>query len=395
MRLITDDFIWDEEAFENSIEGMCYQLKSWPHNRVAFIATSTPETVFLFFAIWKLKKIACPLNAKLPSFQLPLTRLGTPLFIPQKIIPQKARPSNMEGTQGATLLFTSGTTAEPKIAYHTLGNYFATSKSSQEFIPLTNTDKWHLSLPLHHVGGISILWRSYLAKSGVILSNSLKEATHLSLVPTQLYRLKKEMPVLPNLKLILVGGAPCPKNLLEAPWPIFPTYGMTEMSSQIATGGKLLKCAEVKIAEDGEILVKGKALFQGYFSLDKPLHLPLDKEGWFATKDLGKWSSDGLLEVIGRKDNLFISGGENIQPEEIEQALKNALDLEEAIVVPQEDAEWGARPVAFLRPFISLEKVQTALESSLPKYKIPIKIYDLPLEKGLKPHRSELKIDKE
>lgn len=371
--------------FEAHVEGMCAQLKSYPHDKVAFWAHTSPETVYLFFAIWKLGKIACPLNIRLPSCQHELARLGTELFSPK--MPEPLQPISWEWNEDnlATMLFTSGSSGTPKIACHTIGNHLYSAKGSP--IPLELGDRWLLSLPLFHVGGIAILFRCYQAKASIALSHvNYKGITHLSLVPTQLNRLVKNDTTLPDIKYILLGGAPL--HSIKTPWRVIPTYGMTEMSSQIATEGIVHPYAELKLASDGEILVKGKTLFQGYY--DQTIELPLDKEGWFATRDLGRWSPEGKLEIIGRKDNLFISGGENIQPEEIEAELKKLPMIDQAIVVPVPDSEFGSRPVAFLDKFYSLDKIQQTLKPILPKYKIPVHVFPLPDDGAFKPNRKEL-----
>ena len=114
--------------------------------------------------------------------------------------------------------------------------------------------------------------------------------------------------------------------------PIHTSYGLTEMASQVTTtppgaspgelrtAGRVLPGREVSISGGGEILVRGETLFAGYVDGEK-VDRPLDADGWFHTGDLGDLDEDGYLRVLGRSDNLFISGGENIQPEEIEEAL--------------------------------------------------------------------------
>jgi O-succinylbenzoic acid--CoA ligase len=142
--------------------------------------------------------------------------------------------------------------------------------------------------------------------------------------------------------------------------PVFVSYGSTEMASQITTtgekdrlkkwktAGKVLSHRNVKISQQGEILVKGKTLYKGYIQSGK-LKKVTDKTGWFHSGDLGQLDKDGYLTVFGRKDNMFISGGENIQPEEIEQCIRNIAGVEEVVVVPVEDREFGMRPVAIIK----------------------------------------------
>ena len=386
--LITDTKKWNTLEFESHVEGMCDLVRNIPHKKIAFWGHSTPEVIFLFFALWKLGKTACPLSTRLPSETQAVEELEAHFFNPTIPSPKTPRPWTFQKEALATLLFTSGSTATPKIAALSIGNYIASALGSQTIIPLIPDDIWHLSLPLYHVGGIAILFRCYLAGCSISLESHLKSSSYLSLVPTQLIRLQNE--TLPNLKGILLGGAPLLASY-NTPWKIYPTYGMTEMSSQIATCGKVLPYRELKLKPDGEILVKGDTLFQGYFDKQKGLTLPLDQEGYFATKDLGRWDEKQELEIIGRKDNLFISGGENIQPEEIEAALKKVLPLEEVIVVPLDDPLFGQRPAAFLKPFHNLNLVQDLLKEILPKYKIPIHTFPLPETDSLKPSRQKLK----
>ena len=243
--------------------------------------------------------------------------------------------------------------------------------------------RYLLSLPLYHVGGLAILFRSFLSGSCVVFSKKptleailTHKITHLSLVPTQLYRLLQEDAALlteaaAHLKCVLLGGAPLSPALyqeaLEKGFPVYRSYGMTEMSSTVTVESELLSYREMKTGPDNEIFVQGRTLFQGYLLDDGELSLPLDKEGWFATKDIAG-------DLISRKDRLFISGGENIQPEEIEHALLSLPGIVRAKVVPKPDKEFGQRPFAYIQDetlAYTLEEIQTALRAKLPGYKIP------------------------
>ena len=373
--LKTDTHFWDAEAFESAIEGMCEELSSWKERIVPFFATQTPEVIFLFFTLWKMGKIAYPLNPKVPY--------SGPLFTPQ--IPQSKKPQAWDWKEEnlATIIATSGSSGAPKLACHTIGNHLYSALGSRTIIPLERDDKWRLDLPLYHVGGIAILFRCYFARATIVLSASIEGITHMSLVPTQYYRMGHA----PNVKCLLLGGAPIPPSIPREP-PIFTTYGMTEMSSQIAINGQVLPFALVKIEEDGQIWGRGKTLFQGYWK-EEGLDLPLDPLGWFATGDLGKWNN-GKLEVMGRKDNMFICGGENIHPENIERAIYQMAGVERAIVIPKADPEYGMRPVLFVQPLHSLEQIQTHLRGLLPKFQWPVEVLPFPDNSGLKPSRKLL-----
>ena len=155
---------------------------------------------------------------------------------------------------------------------------------------------------------------------------------------------------------MLLGGSSVDPKLVTAARErgvrVLTTYGLTETASQVATSsvegdpsgsGKVLFGRELKIEESGEILVRGKTMCLGYYR-DGQICSVVNDEGWFPTRDLGKLDGSGQLFVRGRIDNMFISGGENIYPETIERAMKEAFDVEQAVVIPKPDPEYGARP---------------------------------------------------
>lgn len=307
----------------------------------------------------------------------------------------------------ATVVFTSGSTGEPKAALHTLANHYWSASGSNANIALEPGDRWLHTLPLYHVGGLSILFRCLLAgaavalpEPGVTIGEGISRgATHVSLVSTQLLRLLRgESFEAAHLKAVLLGGGPMPIPLLEEAagrgLPVHASYGLTEMASQVTTtrpgaaveelrtSGRALPYREVSISPSGEILVRGETLFAGYLDGDA-VSRPFDAHGWFHTKDLGELDACGRLRVRGRMDNLFISGGENVQPEEVEGALCRLEGIEEAVVVPVRDAEFGYRPVAFVRTggrSVEPEALARMLESTLPRFKVPTSFYRWPEE---------------
>ena len=320
---------------------------------------------------------------------------------------QRGEPAEIPLERPATIVFTSGSTDIPKAALHTFGNHYYNALGSNANIMLRPGDRWLHSLPLYHVGGISILFRCLLASATIALpwheapiGDSIADlgATHVSLVSTQLLRLLREDTELAGLKAVLMGGGPVSASLVDEALsrglPIHTSYGLTEMASQVTTtppgaslealrtAGRVLPEREVSISQDGEILVRGETLFAGYVE-DETLDLPLDTNGWFHTGDLGELDENGYLRVLGRRDNLFISGGENIQPEEIEEALSALPGVEAAVVVPVDDPEFGQRPVAFVRmKGGSTVDLAPGLEKVLPRFKIPVAFYAWPEERG-------------
>jgi O-succinylbenzoic acid--CoA ligase len=164
----------------------------------------------------------------------------------------------------------------------------------------------------------------------------------------------------------------------------------------VTSSGRPLAYRQIKVA-DGEILVRGECLFQGYLT-GTGVERTIGINEWFGTRDLGSIDPEGYLTVVGRKDNMFLSGGENIQPEEIEEALMNIGRIYDAVVVPMTDEEYGERPVAFVQvhPDTELdeEAIQRSLREILPGFKVPSRILPFPsteTKAGIKFSRKELR----
>lgn len=397
-----------------------------PHSHAAFIAYPSLSTILLLFSLFRLRAVACPLSFRTPSEQVPLlaARCGAPHLLhaedfPIVTTPQTHFPSTYGSDQLATILMTSGSTGTPKAACHTINNHMTNAQGAFQPLQCSQSTRWLLSLPLFHVGGLALLFRCFIAGGTVVLSHSpLSDAlldgnmTHASLVPTQLFRLLQEPPekiaqIASFTTCLLIGGAPLSASLahkaLNHNLPLYTTYGMTEMSSIITLAatqeittrlhmGKPLPHRELSLNSHGEILVRGATLFSGYWDAEQQQIRPAITEGWFETKDLGEISSEGELTWLGRRDRLFISGGENIQPEEIETALCSLPGILAARVLPIDDPEFGKRPIAYLleeTPSYTLEKIRAALSLKLPSFKHPIQIfpYSEIASKGLCPHK--------
>ncbi len=332
-------------------------------------------------------------------------------------------PIKLQTDFPATLIFTSGSTGNPKAVMHTLSNHLYNALGSNANIPVQQGDRWLLSLPMYHVGGIAPLFRCFLAGAAVVLPNSdepleslikNKSITHISLVSTQLARMLTNpdaVSALQSLKAILLGGSAIPASLIDQAiaynLPIHTSYGSTEMASQItttqscadakelSTSGRLLPHRGLSFSDQGEIRVKGKTLFKGYFDQHGILGA-VDQDGWFHTGDRGYLDEKGCLNVTGRLDNMFISGGENIQPEEIERCIEQIKGITQCIVVPIPDDEFGERPVAFLQYSDNPVKetiIRLHLEQDLEKFKHPVRFYPWPEQtgNGLKINRGLLK----
>lgn len=322
----------------------------------------------------------------------------------------------------ATILATSGSTGLPKMAVHALDNHVANAEASNTNISLDAGDRWLLSLPVYHVSGLGIIFRCVLAGAAIAVGEpgeALEESiarlnvTHVSLVATQLQRLlgtHEGAELLSRLKAVLLGGSAIPLGLIERATnlgvPLHTTYGLTETASQVTTtppgagvevlktSGKPLHSGRVRISEEGEIEISGRIVFLGYLGEDGSVCRPATPDGWFSTGDLGYFDANGNLVVTGRKDNLFISGGENIQPEEIEAVLCSLEEVSRAVIVPVPDPDFGQRPLAFIEaaPGLAMnpECLRRHLEKLLPRYKLPVDYLPWPSdvpEAGIKINR--------
>lgn len=363
----------------------------------------------LLFACLRLGHIFFPLSSKLPekTLQEYQEKAGVLYHFSEPVYGEHFSKikGEIEPSLPLTYILTSGSSSTPQICVHSFSNHAINAQTSNEHLNFTRGKSWLCSLPLYHVSGLSLIFRSVLAKATLIqksdkIEKTLKneKITHISLVPTQLKRLINQKSLL-SLDCILLGGAPIYKELLKEAdqrhLPLFPTYGLTEMSSQVFT-----YCAKEKkmiplpqrefmIDQNQELYLKGPTLFLGYLQ-EGSLSLPLTPNGWYATKDLAN-IENGNFVFLGRKDHLFISGGENIQPEEIERILLSHPEIEEAIVLPIPDEEFGHRPIAFIKALslISQASLELFIKPLLPKYKHPLEYHPLKYS-GLKPSRKGL-----
>lgn len=397
--------------------------------RVALRLHRGADLVLLLWALWRAGSVAMPLSTRWPAPKIReavrrmearwlITRdrtllgdesTGVSAFSPDQLVLRggggEPAPVPQSIHRRATLVFTSGTTGAPKAVLHSWANHLYSAKGSNANLPLRPGDRWLLSLPLYHVGGLAILVRCALAGAAVAVPDrdasvaamlDSTGATHASLVATQLRRLldAQDESVSRRVRGLLLGGGPLPKTLLRRGhargWPLHTSYGSTEMASQVTTtppgaslgelqtAGRCLPHRRVRMDPDGQILVAGPTLCLAVTDGENLRDPRVD--GWFPTGDLGHLDASGRLHVEGRTDRQFVSGGENIQPEEIEAAFERLEGVDRAVVVPVPDEEYGRRPVAFVRSETGAmpDDWQAALATTLPRFKIPEAVCELP-----------------
>ncbi|MEM7560937.1 MAG: AMP-binding protein [Planctomycetota bacterium] len=392
---------------------------------VAWCPANDYDGFLTFWSLLAQQLVACPISHRFPeSVRDEVVRKIDAAWLPALIencdhmgtLQSDARRewNDIDLHRPATIILSSGSTGTPKAIVHSLAAHIASAEGSAKNIALQPSDRWLWNLPLCHVSGLSILIRCAVSGATVVgipsgekLSARLlseQGVTHLSLVTTQLRRLLEAESFPPRcLKSILVGGSSADPKLIDAARErgvnVHTTYGLTETASQVttslatdpsSTSGRILCGRKLQINSDGEILVGGDTLCSGYYR-DGEIRTIVDEKGWFHTGDLGSLDDLGRLSVLGRADNMFVSGGENIHPENIERAMLNLFELRQVVVVPKPDTAFGARPVAFVEGELP-EDWRTPLRNLLSGYEIPAETRELPSEAKLsiKPERKML-----
>jgi O-succinylbenzoic acid--CoA ligase len=381
--------------------------------RVAIRAANSAGFVVAVHALMRLGAVIVPVNTRLaePEVAWELTDAGVSRVLRDADLDallertashaQARRTRRFDLHAWHSIVYTSGTTGRPKGAILTYGNHWWSAVASALNLGLLPDDTWLACLPLFHVGGLSILLRSAICGMTALVQPRFDAAdvnraieqdavSIVSVVSTMLERMLTERgdrAYPPSLRCVLLGGGPAPPPLLErasaAGLPVVQTYGLTETASQVVTlapeaalsklgsAGKPLMGSEIRVGADGEIWVNGPSVSPGYVN-----HAPRD--GWLRTGDLGRLDADGYLYVLDRRDDLIVSGGENVYPAEVEAALLAHPAVAEAGVIGVLDAEWGRRVMGVVVPRPDLSPTADELiafcRQRLAGYKVPRQI---------------------
>ncbi|MGA7398290.1 MAG: o-succinylbenzoate--CoA ligase [Solirubrobacterales bacterium] len=365
---------------------------------VAVTMNGGREQVVLIHALMKIGAVILPLSPKLSGDErahaLKTGKVNVDLDDPTRLTQTEADmpllgEHDMEDVHCQIL--TSGSTGPPHTVELTYGNHLFSAMGSAFRIGIDPQDRWLCAVPLSHISGLSIVMRSVISGTGVVLhdrfdvdqvARAIEEdgVTMISLVSTTLLRLLEAQVDLAKLRVVLVGGGPIPQSAIETALDrgatVISTYGLTETCSQVTTlevqearrkagsVGRPLFTSHLRI-QGGEILVQGPTVSAK----------ELDADGWLHTGDLGRIDEDGFLYVEGRTDDLIITGGENVFPGEIEDVLVRHPEIIEAAVIGRPHPEWhhAITAVVVLREDaeIDADGIREHCRGSLAGYKVP------------------------
>lgn len=469
--LIIGDAHWRYADLSQLVDALAAQLS--PHLRPGQIAgVLMPNTlgyVCLIHALARLRVVLLPLNTRLTPAELawqltdaqcaaliveenlggvgldlareshcPLVTVSSELSIEVTAMPEVTVDQSQQASDHSlqAIVYTSGTTGRPKGAMLTFDNHFYSALASAYRLGVQPDDLWLSCLPLYHVGGLAVIWRSCLYGTAVSLHQRfvLEEVnrdldanpiTLISVVPTMLQRLVDSRNGWPaTLRLILLGGAaatpelvaaanklprarPLPKQPLpldDPPAAIDPpplvatTYGLTEAASQVATMlprdvaakpgsvGKPLLFTRVRVIDDhgrdlppnqvGEIIVSGPSVMAGYFQRPDATAETV-RDGELFTGDMGYLDDGGDLWLVDRRSDIIVSGGENVYPAEVEAVLRAHPGVTAVCVAGVRDATWGQRVAAMIVPAddgLTADALIAHARTHLAGYKIPRQI---------------------
>lgn len=386
-----------------------------PTRAVAVIAALRPETLIAFYALFEVGAPVVAIHPRATAVERSalIASVGVTRVLDETwsdlALPPPAASTGASGDiadeQPLAILFTSGTSGAPKGVVLSRRAIHVAALASAANLGSYPADRWLLCMPLGHVGGLSVVVRCLVSRKPVVLVpwsgavvpllDALERhaVTLISLVPAMLRRIIDEQPNYrfpPSMRAVLLGGdAASPSLLADAAaraMPVLTTYGMTEACAQVATQrpgevcsaeagvGRPLSGVELRFV-DGEVQVRGPMLMSGYFPIGGGPS-PFIDGGWFPTGDLGEIDASGRLHLRGRKSDRLITGGENVDPLEVERVLASCPGVASACVFGVPDERWGQIIAAALVPTDpgappALSSVAAHVAARLARFKCP------------------------
>jgi O-succinylbenzoic acid--CoA ligase len=422
----------------------CNGVKENDH--IAIIFDHSFEFLIVVQSLWFLKAIPIPLNYKLniEEIKIQLKISDAQYLIRKKINDNSTNVSdiheiifdleevktytklnqinNFDADSLALMLFTSGSTGNPKCVQLSFNNFYESAKSADEYIKHGFPDIWLASLPFYHIGGFSIFTRSLISGCNIVIPESVSTSdqiesinkfnpTLVSLVPTMLQKIIERYPKSwESLRIAFVGGGPTERNLIinaiKSGWQISVVYGATETASMITvassqniisnglSAGKPLTGVEIKF-ENQKIIVKSKSVAKGYYHLENNVDQQIFNGEYFSN-DIGEIDQFGNLQIIGRSDDIIISGGENISLLEIEQLLNEVEHIKQCVALGIKDEKWGESYIIVSDSnSADLEnRIINVLSRKVGRFKLPSKIIfveKIPTSSVGKTRKSKLK----
>ena len=426
---------FDELAEEIARTAAAVAARTDPGDRVALIGRNSAAYAVALYAIPAAGRIAVPLNQRLAPAELTAQaeRVGATLVIDDWAAWEVAVAGSdpVELHRGADddpawILFTSGTTGTPKGAVLTHGSLLAAARGSNASRPVTSDDVYLYPVPLCHVAAYNLLClhaegRPVVLMEGfdaVLLPRLVQEhrVTTMSLAPTMLAMLLDDPDFDPatfaTVRQVAYGASPMSPDLYRRATEtlgidIAQGYGMTELSGNAVfldcdghrthpkAAGRPSPEVEVRLADDGEILVRAPQVMAGYW--DEPdATAATIVDGWLHTGDLGELDDDGYVNVVDRSKDIVISGGENVSSREVEDVLSTHPAVGQVAVVGVPDERWGEAVCAVVVPRgeVTLEDLVAHTRGVLGGFKQPrrlVLVDELPTNAGGKVLKRELR----